>query len=370
MNQKQPRNVPLNEKMACENCGAELKYLPGSPSISCEYCGYTQKILKNNENVKFLELELKPYLEKMGSQSHSQEIAMIECRNCGANQHIEERYKSLKCVYCAAPLIIDDAKTEQWILPGAILPFQLDNKKTHQIFSKWVKGLWLAPNKLKKASLDIQYTKGLYLPYWTFDARLYADYEGHRGDYYYVTVPYTYTRDGKTVTEQRRERRIRWQYVTGNIKGFIDDTLIKASSQPENTIPPSISHWNLDALVTFRNEYLAGFVTQKYTIPLKDAHLSSVHEAKRIASVWAKRDIGGDRQQISDIKVNLTEQTFKHILLPVYISSYKYKGKVYHFYVNGQTGAIAGERPYSKWKVIAAVFLAILLMITAYFLMQ
>ncbi|WP_282079773.1 DNA helicase PriA [Aquimarina algiphila] len=353
MEEEEEKKAISEQKRSCVNCGAELKYKPGTTNINCEYCGHQETITQDEDGFK--ELELKPYLSAMGSQSHSEEIMMLHCKNCGANQHVEENYKSLHCVYCTMPLIIEDAYKEDWILPGAVLPFQFDQKKSHQIFSKWVKGLWFAPNKLKKAALDPQNTKGLYLPYWTFDAQLYADYTGERGTYYYVNVSYTTTENGKSVTKTRRERRTRWSPASGNITGFVDDTLIKASHQRNNAIPKKLSHWNLDALEPFNTSYLAGFVTEKYTIPLQDGHLSSTKEAERIARSWARQDIGGDTQRVHSIDMRLSQETFKHILLPVYISAYRFNSKKYNFFINGQTGKISGSRPYSFWKIFFLV---------------
>ncbi|WP_299433945.1 DNA helicase PriA [uncultured Aquimarina sp.] len=349
------------QKKSCTNCGAELTYKPGTTQITCDYCGHEEAIVQHQDGFK--ELELKPYLEEMGSLSHSEEIMMLHCKNCGANQHIEENYKSLHCVYCTMPLIIEDAYKEDWILPGAVLPFQFDQKKSHQIFSKWVKGLWFAPNNLKKAALDPEHTKGLYLPYWTFDAQLYATYTGQRGDYYYVSVPYTKTVNGKTTTGTRQERRTRWSSASGNVSGFVDDTLIKASHQRKNPIPNKIAHWNLQFLEPFNTGFLAGFVTEKYTIPLKDGHLSSTKEAEQIARSWARHDIGGDTQRVHSVNMSLSEETFKHILLPVYISAYQYNGKKYNFFVNGQTGKISGKRPYSFWKIFFFSLLIITLIL-------
>ncbi|QNJ97595.1 TFIIB-type zinc ribbon-containing protein [Constantimarinum furrinae] len=348
-------------KRSCVNCGAELLYAPGTTELVCEYCGYQQQIEAPEEG--FRELELKPYLDQLGSQSHSEMITMLQCKNCGATQHVEENYKSLHCVYCSMPLIIEDQYREEWILPGAVLPFQINQEKAHQIFKKWVDGLWFAPNNLKKAALDPKHTKGLYSPYWTFDAQLDASYTGQRGDYYYVSVPYTTTVNGKTVTRTRQERRTRWTPASGHISGFVDDTLIKASKQKSGQIPLKIAHWNLQLLKPFNSSYLAGFVTEKYTIPLKDGHLESNKEARRIAERWACRDIGGDTQRVSSINMKLSNETFKHILLPVYVSAYVYKGKRYNFFVNGQSGIISGQRPYSFWKIFFFV-LAILAVLT------
>ncbi len=340
-------------KRACINCGAELNYAPGTTHLKCEYCGHEVDITPDESLL--VELELKSYLDQMGAQSHSEEISLLHCKNCGANQHVEENYKSLHCVYCATPLIIEDAYKEDWILPGAVLPFQLTKEESHRLFEKWVKKLWFAPNKLKKAALDPQNTKGLYAPYWTFDAQLYADYVGQRGDYYYVSVPYTTTVNGKTVTRTRQERRTRWTPAAGSIQGFVDDTLIKASHQKKGVIPLKIARWNLNKLEAFDASFLAGFITEKYTIPLKEGHLEAKDEARMIADRWARRDIGGDTQRVHSIDMTLTDETFKHILLPVYISAYQYKGKRYNFFVNGQSGAISGQRPYSFWKIFFLV---------------
>jgi len=361
MEEKTPKKSEL--KKSCTNCGAELLYSPGTTELKCEYCGHTETISPLDES--FEELELKKYLSEMGGQSHSEEITMLHCKNCGANQHVEENYKSLHCIYCSMPLIVEDAYKEEWIIPGAVLPFQIDQKKAHHIFQKWVKGLWFAPNKLKKATLDPQNTKGLYSPYWTFDAQLYADYTGQRGEHYYVTKTVGSGNNKKTVTE----RRTRWYPASGTINGFIDDTLSKASKQKMGIIPHKIAHWNLKLLKPFDSSYLAGFVTEKYTISLKEGHLESEKEARNIAERWARRDIGGDTQRVSSLDMKLSEETFKHILLPVYISAYKFKEKRYNFFVNGQTGKLSGQRPYSFWKIfffvlfiiafIAILFLAV-----------
>ncbi|PVW15380.1 DNA helicase PriA [Marixanthomonas spongiae] len=355
---QQPKQQKSELKKSCVNCGAELRYAPGTTSLKCDYCGYTQEI--EPAETTFEELELKPYLDRLGSQSHSEEITMLQCKSCGAEQHIEENYKSLHCVYCGSPLIVEDAKKETWILPGAVLPFQINQQKAHQIFKKWVKGLWFAPNDLKKAALDPQFTKGLYAPYWTFDAQLYAEYTGQRGEYYYVTKTVGSGKNKRTV----QKRRTRWYPASGSISGFVDDTLIKASKQRSGIIPSKVAHWNLKDLQPFDSSFLAGFVTEKYTIPLQDGHLGATKEARNIANTWARRDIGGDTQRVHSIDMKLSKETFKHILLPVYVSAYKFKGKRYNFFINGQTGALSGKRPYSFWKIFFFV-LAIIAVIAA-----
>ncbi len=346
-------------KKACINCGAEMKYQPGTENISCDYCGHQETITLDENG--FEELELYPYLKEMGAQRHSEEVSMLQCKNCGATQHIEENYKSLHCVYCSMPLVIEDQYQEEWILPGAVLPFQIDQKKSYQIFQSWVKRLWFAPNKLKKASLDPQFTKGLYLPYWTFDAQLRAQYSGQRGEYYYENKRVR-NAQGKMVNQ--RVRKTRWYPASGEVSGFVDDTLVEASKQRKGRVPSKIARWNLKLLQPFNSSFLRGFVTEKYTIPLKQGHLAAKGEAEDIARRWCRQDIGGDTQRISHMNMQLSEETFKHILLPVYISAYRYNGKEYNFFVNGENGQISGTRPYSFWKIFLTVLLGILIIAT------
>lgn len=344
------------KKKACANCGAELKFKPGSHQVVCHYCGYEEFIEQSKSS--FEELELQHYLKVVGDQAFTESIDLLHCKNCGANQHVEENYKSLHCVYCGEPLIREDVETEGWILPGALIPFQIDLKAARTIFKKWVSSLWFAPNKLKRAALDPEGLRGLYLPYWTFDAQMKATYQGQRGEYYYETETY---RTSKGV-QRRQVRKTRWHPASGTVNGFVDDILVNASLKKQRLIPQAISQWRVKELVPFNTSYLSGFVTEKYTVTLKEGHKTSFAKAKEIAYNWIRRDIGGDTQRIHHADITLTDETFKHILLPVYLSTYRYGGKEYGFYINGQTGVISGTRPYSFWKIFFAI-LAILVII-------
>ncbi len=349
-------------KKACANCGAELKFKPGSHQLNCEYCGYEEFIEQSKSS--FEELELAHYLKVVGENAFTETIDLLHCKNCGANQHVEENYKSLDCVYCSEPLIREDIEQEGWILPGALVPFQLGTKDARGIFKTWVVRLWFAPNRLKRAALNPEGLHGLYVPYWTFDSNVFASYQGQRGNYYYETQTYNSNKGKRT----RQVRKTKWTHAVGNIDGFIDDILINASQKKRRNIPAAVALWNLKELVVFNSKYLSGFVTEKYTVSLKEGHHQSFQEAKQIAYNWIRRDIGGDTQRITSTDIKLSKETFKHILLPVYISSYRYNGKEYHFYINGQTGVLSGSRPYSFWKILFSVlFILVVIGVIAIF---
>ena len=74
-----------------------------------------------------------------------------------------------------------------------------------------------------------------------------------------------------------------------------------------------------------------------------------------------KFDISGDAQRVESVDTQLGTLTFKHVLLPVWLAAYKYRGKTYRFVVNGQTGRVQGERPYSALKITVAVIIGLII---------
>ncbi|MFK7977333.1 MAG: hypothetical protein AB8C02_14450 [Halioglobus sp.] len=354
---QQPAATPRTR--SCSNCAAELVFSARTGTTTCEYCGHTQEIQQAES--EFEELELRPYLKEMPQQSDEKTVNMLHCGSCGANMQVDADLTSLHCMYCSEPLVLEDSAREQWIVPGAVVPFAVTVPDAEQKFKKWIKSLWFAPNKLKKALLNPDDLKGVYLPYWTFDADLTASYTGQRGDFYYTQEQVQFVKDGKTQVRTQRVKHTRWTPAAGRVSGKIDDTLVNAART--QTLPTPVERWDLGGLKPFSPDYLSGFITEKYGISLKDGHIESKIEAKRVASNWARNDIGGDTQRLHGIQLQFSNETFKHVLLPMYISSFRYQGKGYSFYVNGQTGSISSDRPYSKFKIAGAVIAALMLVL-------
>jgi hypothetical protein len=115
--------------------------------------------------------------------------------------------------------------------------------------------------------------------------------------------------------------------------------------------------------VPFNESYLSGFKTESYQINLKDGFgYAKVRMDEAINSSVCK-DIGGDHQRIFSLKTVYNDIKFKHILLPIWISAYMYKNKVYRFLINGRTGEVKGERPYSWTKITLAILGALALIL-------
>jgi len=244
---------------------------------------------------------------------------------------------------------VKDASTCSIIKPKYLLPFKVERNKAKDEFIKWVGKLWFAPNKLKQyAQHSAEKLKGVYMPYWTYDSNTASDYSGLRGEYYYVSETYTNS-EGKTQT--RQVRHTAWYPASGHVNNSFDDVLVCASHSLPKDLTKELEPWDLPELVAYDDKFLAGFVTESYQTQLKEGFDEAKQRMEPVIESTVRSDIGGDTQQIHSINTDYNDITFKHILLPLWISAYKYKEKVYRFTVNARTGEVQGERPYSAWKI-------------------
>lgn len=136
--------------------------------------------------------------------------------------------------------------------------------------------------------------------------------------------------------------------------------LVLASRALPKKYTDALEPWDLSALEPYAPEFLAGFQAEGYSIALEEGYEEARTRMDRVIRRDVAFDIGGDRQRIHSISTTVNDVTFKHILLPVWLAAYKYRGQSYRFVVNGQTGRVQGERPYSVWKISCAVALAAL----------
>jgi hypothetical protein len=201
----------------------------------------------------------------------------------------------------------------------------------------------------------------VYVPYWTYDAMTYTAYRGERGDNYQDTETYT-ERDaqGNSVTKTRTVTRIRWWPASGQVEHFFDDVLVCGSRSVPSDLVTALEPWDLENLEGFRPEFLGGFTTERYAVGLREGF----REAKGLMAPTIehviRRDIGGDHQRIDWRRTDYTAVTFKHLLLPVWVAHYRYHDRLFQILVNGRTGKVSGERPWSAWKIAGLVILILL----------
>ncbi len=342
----------------CTECGAELNYKPGTISLNCNYCGNKNEIPVSNESIE--ELDFEKFVASTISEEDTVSEHYVKCDSCGASSSFSSEITASNCPYCGTALVFSHSEDVNIIKPKALLPFKLDKNEGIESFRKWIKSLWFAPNAIKKAALSLNNFKGVYMPHWTYDFDTRTVYTGQRGTHY--TVSESYTENGQTKT--RQVQKTRWTTVSGEVSRFFDDIVISASNSLPRKYVEELEPWDLNNLVPYEKGYLSGFISEKYQIELPEGYQLAKEKADSMIRGLVRQDIGGDDQRIVHLQSSFSNTSFKHILLPVYISAYTFKSKLYQFVVNARTGEVQGERPWSWMKIgglIAAGIVAFIL---------
>ncbi len=349
----------------------DLRFGPGTETLVCDHCGATKAIGNTGwvgEAIK--ELDFQKAVENQLPQSELVEIQVTSCPNCGALVEFDANSHATECPFCATPVVTGTGKHRQ-IKPRGLLPFALKEEQARDHLRRWLGNLWFAPGGVQNYARAGRAMSGIYVPYWTYDADTKSQYRGKRGTIYYESRTVTVTVKGRREQRQQQVQKIRWNGVAGRVARFFDDVLILGSKDLPKHYTDGLAPWDLAAMEPYRAEYLAGFRAESYTVTLEEGY----EEARQIMNAMIVRDvkfdIGGDRQEIDDLQTQVAAITFKHILLPVWLAAYKYRGRTFRFVVNGRTGNVQGERPYSVWKITFAVIIgAIAAACVGYFIAQ
>ena len=354
MSDTQTLDAPQTEhRFPCENCGSDMRYAPEAGKLVCDHCGNTEPIEGSTTHVTPIrELDLAKGLRADLPATDMEETRVLTCPNCGAQVEFAPGKHATECPFCATPVVVDTG-VNRHIKPRAVLPFALTEQTARDAMTDWLGSLWFAPNGLQEYARKGRRMQGIYVPYWTYDADTRSSYTGERGTVYYVTQ--TVVRDGKRV--QQQVPRVRWSPASGRVARFFDDVLVLASTSLPKTYTDALEPWDLSALMPYAPEYLAGFRAEAYSVSLEDGFAEARAYMDRVIERDVRFDIGGDRQRVHHVDTQLGQLTFKHILLPVWLAAYKYRGRTYRFVVNGRTGRVQGERPYSAIKITIAVIL-------------
>jgi predicted RNA-binding Zn-ribbon protein involved in translation (DUF1610 family) len=348
-----PSPVADLRRFPCKQCGASLEFSPGSDEIVCPFCTTRNEIGGSSEGVQ--ELDYNEYLTKLADQRPIDIVSVVKCDGCGAEVTPPANVTSFPCSFCGVNIVAKSRECSV-IRPNAVLPFRVTRDQATGAFKQWLAKLWWAPSSLRKQNMLDAPVAGMYLPAWTYDAQTTTQYRGQRGDAYYVTEYYTV--NGRR--QSRQVRKIRWSPASGTVRVPFDDVLILASESLPRKKVEALTPWDLKECVEYKEEYLAGFAAERYQTPLQEGFGLAMLRMEPVINSAIRSDIGGDEQQISATQTQYASVTFKHLLLPIWMSAYRYRGKIFRFLVNARTGEVQGERPYSALKITLAVIMAII----------
>jgi len=339
-------------RFPCQQCGAALHYSIGTKSLACQYCGHLNRIAEKDVHIE--ELDFHAALRRLQtSRQITPETNIINCPNCAAQFALDAHIHAGECPFCSTNVVTSTSKAKP-IKPKALLPFKIDAKQAKQAYVVWMSKLWFAPSELKKYAREEASLNGVYIPYWTYDSDTVTAYDGQRGDVYYVTKTVTQIVNGRRVRRQRQVPKIRWTHVNGRTARHFDDVLVGATQTLPRKITDWLEPWDLENLVPYTEEYLSGFSSEVYQVELDQGFNHAQANMDRIIRRDVNNAIGGDQQRIGRLQTTHSETTFKHVLLPLWNAAFEFRGKTYRFVVNGRTGKVRGERPYSVIKIALA----------------
>lgn len=359
---------PSEHRFPCDACGSDLRFDPGGDRLVCDHCGASQPIEHGpwSRSEAIAEQDFRAAIAAGLGAAEMEETRTSDCPNCGARLAFEPAIHAVECPFCATPVVAGTGAARQ-IKPRAVLPFRIDQRAAHQAMSDWLGSLWFAPSGLAEYARKGRAMNGVYTPCWTFDARTESDYRGQRGIVYHEER--AIVRDGRR--ERVRVPRVRWSPVRGHVARFFDDVLVVASTALPEHFRQSLVNWDLTRLEPYRPDYLAGFRAEAYTVELAPAHAEAREIMDRQILRDIRFDIGGDQQRVDHVETRVSDVTFKHILVPLWLAAYRFRGQSYRFVVNGQSGQVTGERPWSVWKLALAILAGLAVAALAgYFLAQ
>jgi hypothetical protein len=348
------------EKFACPACGAEAVWNPAKLALVCPYCGTTSPMdrppdaagtIKEHDLVETLRSLPE---EKRGWKANK---ISVKCQSCQAISVLDATRVAQRCEFCGSAQIVPYEQVKPPISPESLLAFVVDQTKVRESLRRWYGSRWFAPNRLKSAAMT-DTVHGAYLPYWTFDARTHADWTAESGYHYYETETY---RDANGNTQTRQVQRTRWVPSSGHLEHFFDDELVCASRAIQGDLLRQIEPFPTKKLLPYEPSYVAGWVVEQYQLDLIGAAQQSRQRMEQQVYSMCGSQVPGDTYRNLRVQSRFSDQTFKHVLLPIWFVSYNYGSRIFQVLVNGVTGELAGQYPKSFWKIFFfALFLLML----------
>lgn len=353
-----PVEISALDKHACPACGAQAEWNPSTQKLACAYCGTESPYVIDRETGKVVEQDLVTALRELPDDERGwqTERRSVQCQSCRAVMVFDPARVGQNCEFCGSPALVDYHEIKSPIRPQGVLPFKVDRHRVRDDIRRWWRRKWFAPGRLARAAL-VDTVHGLYIPYWTFDARAHCPWEADAGYYYYVNVEGR-DRQGRRVV--RRERRTRWEPASGVVDHAFDDDPVPGTQGLPLDLLRQVEPFPTHEVVPYDTAYLAGHVVEHYRVVLIEAAEQSQRQMRAALEQLCGRQVPGDTYRNLRIFPTFTGRTFKHVLVPIWLLGYTYGARTFQVVVNGYTGRIAGNYPISVWKVLLVILLVAL----------
>jgi DNA-directed RNA polymerase subunit RPC12/RpoP len=335
----------------CPQCGATTAYSIPDGGLKCTHCGYYEAPSKEIVGRGAREFEFTLETLEQSAQGWGEVRQELACQNCGARTTLPEGSLTHNCPFCDSNQVIQRKAPQDLLRPRFLIPFKIQTEACHKIALDWLGSSWMTPGKLKALARLADFTP-IYLPFWTFDGITTADWRAQVGH----TVTERYYDPGSKSWKTRT--KIVWRWESGHVRMSFDDLLVEGTGKLSSLLLGRIKEFELGDFVPYDPTYLAGFHAQAYDIPLENAWERARKEMREMTRLACRDQASTSRIRNFSMTLDFSHEEWRYVLLPVYVAAYTYQGQTFQVMVNGQSGAISGQRPvdWTKiWLVVAAL---------------
>lgn len=338
----------------CPSCGGAVGFESKIQKMKCPYCDteYEMEALKEldeslkNEQSDDINWKIEKENEWQGEEEGMQ---VYICKSCGGEIIGDENMAATSCPFCNNPVVIA-GKFSGLLRPDYVIPFKLDKKAAIEGLKKHVKGKRLLP-KVFKDENHIKEIKGIYVPYWLFNADVDASirYKGAKV-ISWSDSNYRYTKSSYYMILRK-----------GSL-GFERIPVDGSTKMPDNLME-SIEPFNFNEAVDFQTAYMAGYLADKYDVEAEESVKRANERAKKSVEQSFLSTVNGYNTVLPEhSSMHIENGTVKYALYPVWILNTVWNGNTYTFAMNGQTGKFVGDLPLDKgayWKhvgILSGIF--------------
>lgn len=333
----------------CPQCGGVTAYNAQDGGLTCTYCGYYEPPPKTAVGKQAQEFEFT--VETMARAAHGwgEGRKELECQSCGSIASLPLDSLTYTCAFCGSNKVIQRQASQDRLRPRFLVPFKVDAAACHNLTRQWMGSSWMTPASLKNLARVADFN-GVYLPYWTFDSVTSAAWKAEVG--------HTRTERYRQGGEWKERTVVDWRWESGQVSLEIDDLVVPGTLRLSKVLLERLKGFDLGDLTPYDPQFLAGLQARAYDLPLEQAWeiaREKMRDSTRQACI-AQASTG----QVRNFSMNLdfSAESWRYVLLPIYVAAYRYQGQPFQVMVNGQTGAVAGQRPVDwtrVWLVVAAL---------------
>ncbi len=272
---------------------------------------------------------------------------LIHCERCGAQTMLSRGERSIQCPYCGSSQVLRANPQADLIEPHLVGIMKVNETQALAFAKLWLGRGFFSPDNLMASSVLISLRPGYY-SFWTFDGS--------------IEIPWS------CEVLENRSQAAAWAAHSGVETRFFNDVLIPGvKSLPLSRIK-SLEPFNLQELKPFDPAVLAGWPTVFYDRSLSDSSLLAREQVVKIVrpSLNALIEPGREKRNLVTGSPSWSGMTFKHILIPLWVGEFRFRGKQYPLLVNGQTGKVVGEKPRDSIKILFSLMSVGLLLLAIF----